>query len=305
MLTLRAAKGADYYERAEFAADDYYAEAGQVRGVWVGRGAGALGLTGGPEDGDLGALLDGRDPVTGLALAGTGRRSDGNVGFDLTFAAPKSVSVLAAVGDEPVRRAVLDAHAAGVDAALDYLERQACFVRRGRNGVRVLPAEGFVGALYVHEMARSGDPHLHAHLVIANRVRGPDGRWGAPDMRPVYAQAKTAGTIADAVMRAQLTRTLGRRVGAGAKRHRRAGRRPRAGARALLGPPRRDHGGGHGARAHLARGHRGDPARDARPKARGRARGGGGRLARPRRRARLRRARAVGRPRARPGARGV
>ena len=98
---------------------------------------------------------------------------------------------------------------AGVVAALDYLERQACFVRRGRNGLTILPAEGFVGATYVHEMARSGDPHLHAHLVIANRVRGEDGRWSAPDMRPVYAHAKTAGTIADAVMRAELSRSLG------------------------------------------------------------------------------------------------
>ncbi len=58
-------------------------------------------------------------------------------------------------------------------------------------------------------MARSGDPHLHAHLVIANRVKGPDGRWSAPDMRPVYSHAKTAGTIADAVMRAELRRSLG------------------------------------------------------------------------------------------------
>ena len=209
MLTLRAAKGPDYYERTEFAADDYYAERGQVRGSWAGRGAAALGLPGGPEDGDLGTLLDGRDPATGAVLAGTARRAGGNVGFDLTFAAPKSVSVLAAVGDEPIRRVVLAAHAAGVDAALDYLERHACAARRGRNGVTVLPAQGFVGALYVHEMARSGDPHLHAHLVIANRVRGPDGRWSAPDMRLVYAHAKTAGTIADAVMRAELTRSLG------------------------------------------------------------------------------------------------
>ena len=79
----------------------------------------------------------------------------------------------------------------------------------GATASSVLPADGFVGAVYVHEMARSGDPHLHAHLVIANRVRGPDGRWSAPDMRPVYAHAKTAGTIADAVMRAELTRSLG------------------------------------------------------------------------------------------------
>jgi conjugative relaxase-like TrwC/TraI family protein len=209
MLTIRAAKGPDYYERPEFARDDYYSERGEVRGEWVGRGAELLGLSGGPEEGDLCVLLDGRDPGSGAVLAGAARRAGGNVAFDLTFAAPKSVSVLAAVGDEAVRGAVLGAHAAGVRAGLDYLERHACFVRRGRNGVTVLPAEGFVGAVYVHEMARSGDPHLHAHLVIANRARGADGRWSAPDMRPVYAHAKTAGTIADAVMRAELSRSLG------------------------------------------------------------------------------------------------
>ena len=209
MLTLRAAKGPDYYERPEFARDDYYSERGEVRGASAGRGAEALGLSGGPDEGDLGVLLDGRDPASGAVLAGSARRVGGNVAFDLTFAAPKSVSVLAAVGNEVVRSAVLDAHIRGVRAGLDYLERHACFVRRGRNGVTVLPAEGFVGAVYVHEMARSGDPHLHAHLVVANRVRGEDGRWSAPDMRPVFAHAKTAGTIADAVMRDQLRRSLG------------------------------------------------------------------------------------------------
>ena len=209
MLTIRAAKGPDYYEHPEFARDDYYSDRGEVRGEWVGRGADVLGLSGGPSEGELGMLLNGRDPATGAVLPGTARRAGGNVAFDLTFAASKSVSVLAAVGDEAVRSAVLDAHARGVGAALDYLEREACVVRRGRNGVTVLAAEGFVGAVYVHEMARSGDPHLHAHLVIANRVRGPDGRWSAPDMRPVYAHAKTAGTIADAVMRAELSRSLG------------------------------------------------------------------------------------------------
>jgi conjugative relaxase-like TrwC/TraI family protein len=214
MLTIRAAKGPDYYERAEFARDDYYEERGQVRGSWEGRSAAGLGLSGSPDDGGLGELLDGRHPVSGAPLAGAGRRRDGNVAFDLTFTAPKSVSILAAVGDDPVRQTVLAAHACGARAALDYLERRACFVRRGRNGVRVLPAEGFVGAMYLHEMARSGDPHLHAHLVVANRVRGPDGRWSAPDMRPVYAEAKTAGVIAEAVMRDALTRSLGVEWGA-------------------------------------------------------------------------------------------
>ena len=180
-----------------------------MRGSWEGRAAESLGLVGAPEDGALGELLEGRDPTSGEELAGAGRRHGGNVAFDLTFTAPKSVSVLAAVGDEAIRRAVLAAQAAGARAGFDYLERRACFVRRGRNGVTVLPGEGFAGAMYLHEMARSGDPHLHAHLVIANRVKGPDGRWSAPDMRPVYAHAKTAGTIAEAVMRDALTRSLG------------------------------------------------------------------------------------------------
>ena len=209
MLTIRAAKGPDYYERAEFARDDYYEERGQVRGSWEGAGAEALGLSGAPGDGALGELLEGRDPSSGAALAGAGRRRGGNVAFDLTFTAPKSVSVLAAVGGESIRQAVLAAQAAGARAGLDYLERRACFVRRGRNGVMVLLGDGFAGAMYLHEMARSGDPHLHAHLVVANRVKGPDGRWSAPDMRPVYAEAKTAGTIAEAVMRDALTRSLG------------------------------------------------------------------------------------------------
>ncbi len=209
MLTIRAAKGPDYYERAEFARDDYYEERGQVRGSWEGTAAESLGLSGAPGDGALGELLEGRDPTSGQELAGAGRRRGGNVAFDLTFTAPKSVSVLAAVGDESIRRAILAAQAAGARAGLDYLERRACFVRRGRNGVRVQRGQGFAGAMYLHEMARSGDPHLHAHLVIANRVKGPDGRWSAPDMRPVFAEAKTAGTIAEAVMRDALTRLLG------------------------------------------------------------------------------------------------
>ena len=209
MLTIRAAKAVAYYEAPEFAADDYYAEGGRAPGQWAGRGAEALGLVGEPEDGDLAALLAGRDPSSGGALAGGRGRRPSNVAFDLTFAAPKSLSVLMALGDEETRRAVIEAHEAGVQAGLDYLEREACFVRRGRNGGEVPPGQGFIGASFTHEMARPGDPHLHTHLVIANRVKGPDGRYTAPDMRPVYGADKTAGTIADAVTRERLTRWLG------------------------------------------------------------------------------------------------
>jgi hypothetical protein len=256
-----------YYDAPEFAADDYYAEGGRAAGRWAGRGAEALGLVGEPDDGDLAGLLAGRDPATGAALAGGRGRRPSNVAFDLTFAAPKSVSVLMALGDEKTRRAVIEAREAGVRAGLDYLEREACFVRRGRNGVGVLAGQGFIGATSTHEMARSGDPHLHTHLVVANRVKGPDGRYTAPDMRPVYGAAKTAGTIADGHPRTAdpLAR---RRMGRDGQRRRGAGRRARCRARALLGSPHRDHRGGACPRlGHIAGGAGGAPARDPGPQA--------------------------------------
>ncbi|MGE3138158.1 MAG: MobF family relaxase [Thermoleophilia bacterium] len=207
MLTIRAATTPAYYERAEFARDDYYEEAGATPGRWVGREARVLCLTGSPERGDLEALLGGSSPRTGEPLGVPSRRA--NAGFDLAFTAPKSVSILAAIGDERVRRAVLTAHEAGVAAALDHLERFECWTRRGAGGTRVIRAGGFVGVAYTHEMSRSGDPHLHTHVVVANAVRGEDGKWTTPDMRPVYAGAKAAGAIAEAVMRDHLSRELG------------------------------------------------------------------------------------------------
>jgi conjugative relaxase-like TrwC/TraI family protein len=208
-LTIHAAKNPGYYETPEFARDDYYTERDSVPGRWVGRGAKTLRLDAGPERGDLSTLLSGRSPRTGETLRGGRGRTPSNAGFDLTFTAPKSVSVLLAVGDERVQAAVLAAHERGAQAGLDYLERHECFARRGTDGVNVIPAEGFVGAEYTHEMARSGDPHLHTHVVIANRVHAADGRWTAPDMRSVYTAAKTAGTIAEAAERDELTRSLG------------------------------------------------------------------------------------------------
>jgi conjugative relaxase-like TrwC/TraI family protein len=207
VLTIAAARDAGYYESPEFARDDYYSEDGQAPGRWVGREAATLGPGGGAERGSLEKLLSGHHPGDGSPFGGRFRTR--NAGFDLTFTAPKSVSVLATVAEPAVQEAVVAAHEAGVAAGLDYLERFECRARRGANGLRVIGAGGFVGAAFTHELSRSGDPHLHTHVVIANVVRGEDGRWSAPDMRPVYRAAKTAGTIAEAVMRLEMSRSLG------------------------------------------------------------------------------------------------
>jgi hypothetical protein len=81
--------------------------------------------------------------------------------------------------------------------------------RRGRNGVEDVPGDGLVGAAFRHRTSRAGDPHVHTHVVVANTVRGPDGRWRTLDFRHVFAHAKTAGYLYEAHLRQLLTERLG------------------------------------------------------------------------------------------------
>ena len=128
--------------------------------------------------------------------------------FDLTFSAPKSVSVLFAIGEPALAGALVEAHESAVDAALGYLEREACRVRRGRGGVRREAGEGFVAAAYRHRMSRAEDPQLHTHVVAANMARGADGRWTALDATPIYQHAKAAGFLYQAHLRAAVRERL-------------------------------------------------------------------------------------------------
>jgi conjugative relaxase-like TrwC/TraI family protein len=213
MLSLgKLAAGPDagrYYEEAVAQGrEDYYAGEGEAPGQWAGTGAASLGLRGTVEDGQVGRLLAGEDPSSGVLL---GRRvTEGRVaGFDLTFKAPKSVSILFGIGDAGTARVLRECHEAAVADALGYLEREACRARRGRDGVVEVRGRGFVAAAFGHRTSRAGDPLLHTHVVVANRTQGPDGRWTALDARPVFRQAKTAGYLYQARLRAEVSKSLG------------------------------------------------------------------------------------------------
>jgi conjugative relaxase-like TrwC/TraI family protein len=198
----------EYYEQQVAAGlEDYYSGRGEAPGRWLGRGAAALGLSGEVEAEDFMVLMrDGRDPVSGHAL----RRSGGRVrvaGFDLTFSAPKSVSVLFAVADEEIATALVAAHDQAVAAALSYLEREACVTRRGHAGAVRLRGEGFVAAAYRHRLSRAGDPQLHTHLVVANLTRA-EGRWTALEGHALYEHKMAAGAVYRAVLRAAVRSRL-------------------------------------------------------------------------------------------------
>ena len=183
--------------------------AGESPGVWSGRGAAALGLDGLVEAPVFTALLEGRHPQSGRTL---GRpRGDRRVsGYDLTFGAPKSVSILAMLAPGEIAAAVGVGHRAAVEEAAGYLGRAAVGVRRTHRGVvAYLPSTGMVAGSFVHRTSRALDPHLHTHLVMANVAQGVDGRWSAVDSRRVFVHAPAAQAVYHARLRLELTERLG------------------------------------------------------------------------------------------------
>ncbi len=199
-----------YYERqVARGEDDYYSGRGEAPGEWVGAGAGALGLSGRVSAGQFNALIAGLDPRERTARL----RSDGRdvkvAAFDLTFSAPKSVSVLFAVAPEGVSGRLAGCHEEAVRAALGYLQDTAVMVRRGHGGEHVEQAEGLIAAAYRHRMSRALDPQLHTHVVAANLARGEDGRFTALHGAELYRAAKTAGYLYQAHLRALVSERLG------------------------------------------------------------------------------------------------
>ena len=222
-----------YYEQQVAAGlDDYYAGRGESPGMWAGRGAELLGADGVVEEGDLGTLLRGVDPASGTRLRAPVRERTITVrvldaesgewreeakrlapvsGFDLVFSCPKSVSIVHALtDDEWVRREISEAHEASWHAALGYLEREACVVRRGRGGGIRKHGEGFVAAAFRHRTSRAQDPHLHTHVIVANLARSDDGEWRALDGETILRTYRlAAGYLYEANLRHELTQRLG------------------------------------------------------------------------------------------------
>ncbi len=202
---LAAGQEGYYLDAVAHGAEEYYLGAGEVAGYWLGTGAGQLGLDGVVGDDAFVALLRGVNPLDGSALGRPNRRVPA---LDLTFSAPKSVSVAWALGGADTAREIVAAHEEALGQALRYLEREAVFVRRGHNGAERLIGGGLVGAAFRHRTSRAGDPQLHTHVVVANAAQGPDGRWSALDARHLYGQARTAGFLYQAELRAGLTARL-------------------------------------------------------------------------------------------------
>jgi conjugative relaxase-like TrwC/TraI family protein len=205
VTTLKGVEAGRYYtERLP----GYYLDGGEPPGRWWGNAAEGLGLSSQVDPEAFLAVMAGLDPMSGEVL---GRRyGEGSVrGYDATFSAPKSVSVLFALGDEHVREQVVEAHDSAVEGVLGWVEDHAHTRLRQQGHVVHVDTEGIMVGVFRQHTSRRLDPQLHTHAVIANKVRGPDGRWLALDARSIICDQRTLSALYHAANRAELTRRLG------------------------------------------------------------------------------------------------
>jgi conjugative relaxase-like TrwC/TraI family protein len=184
--------GTPYSDLRDYAEENFSTKNQSIENSsWFGQGADALGLS---------------NQVTSLSYENAYRGIDDQVnvlrrqlsnknsrpGRDLTFSAPKSVSLLALV---PENRQIIDAHRQAVNQALKYTEQNCIFTRIGQGGHTHQQTQNIVVAIFQHQNSRNLDPNLHSHCVLFNQTQGDDGKWRAMDNRQLYQQNITIGKV--------------------------------------------------------------------------------------------------------------
>ena len=183
-----------YY--TSLAVEDYYTDGGEPQGNWYGKGATRMALGEKVEPEQLSALFLGYTP-TGNSLVQHQKGRDRQPGWDLTFSAPKSVSVLwSSLPAGEHQDAIAKAHDYAVKTTLDYLEEAAIQSRRGAGGKQRESAE-CIFALHEHGTSRAADEQLHTHALLINAgFRNSDGKWGTLASHPLYEEFYfTAGSM--------------------------------------------------------------------------------------------------------------
>lgn len=156
----------------------------------------------------------GRPPENARELAGSISRASRQAtsavaGYDLTFSPVKSISTLWALAPIELANQIRAAHDAAVADTVDWIEREVAFTRVGRAGARQVRVRGLIAAAFTHRDSRAGDPDLHTHVALSNKVQAEDGRWLALDGRLLYKANVSASERYNTRIEAELTARLG------------------------------------------------------------------------------------------------
>jgi Ti-type conjugative transfer relaxase TraA len=174
-------------------------------GVWQGRGLEALGLNLGDKvtDETFRNIIEGRS-ADGSDLGVQGSGENHRAGWDLTFSAPKSVSLAWAAADTEMHNKISNAHNSATAKALAFIEDQAAYGRRGKAGAEHEKLPGLAFATYQHADSREGDPQLHSHCLVMNMAQRADGTYGGIESKHIYDWHHASG----AIYRAELAREM-------------------------------------------------------------------------------------------------
>ncbi len=206
MLTISkiSSDGSGYYGK-----DNYYTKGEEESGQWFGKGAKQLGLEGAVDNDQFDAMLTGN--FDGIEL---GRKNDKgelnhHPGWDHTFSAPKSVSMLALVAKD-IR--LIEAHDKAVDYALHYIEDNLAEsrFRRGET-IENQQTHNVVAAKFRHDISRDKDPQLHTHAAILNVTLGATGMLRSLDSPVLYEHKMLGGAMYQSML-ASLVKKIGYEV---------------------------------------------------------------------------------------------
>ncbi|WP_418142075.1 relaxase domain-containing protein (plasmid) [Marinobacter sp. MA] len=208
MLSIKALGSAkqagSYYKDADYYGKNENGEKEVIPSEWVGKGAALMGLEGPVDIKVFQQALEGRLP-TGDTLG----RSDGKgglehkPGWDFTFSAPKSVSIMALMGGD---ERLMAAHKEAVKSAVGYIEDRLVGARNTSEGVsQFVRTENLAAATFTHTTSRALDPQLHTHSVILNATLRNDGQWRSIESRKMYDPNVAAGQVyrSELAMKAQ------------------------------------------------------------------------------------------------------
>ena len=131
-------------------------------------------------------------------------------GFDLVFTPSKSVSIAWGLGDKQLRKDIEAAHEHAIQDVVRHLENTVIMTRRGHNGIRQIDTKsGIIGTKFRHYDSRAGDPNLHDHVVIANRVEGADNKWSSIDGRVLYQYGVECSELYNSKVQEYVTQLTG------------------------------------------------------------------------------------------------
>lgn len=210
----------------------YYTESGNPPGRWYGAGVSGLSMKSSDDissDDAVAVWQKFRNPRTNERLGkpplseikNRGGASDNQLaesteqtrrdvaGFDLTFTIPKDASILWALGTADVQARIAACHERALHATLDHLEDRVLQSRAGHGGVAAVAVRGLIAGQWDHWDTRDGEPHLHSHVVVSNRVQRFDGKWVTIDSRSLYRSTVALSEIHQNLFMDELHRELG------------------------------------------------------------------------------------------------